>query len=66
MARVVEIASFYPPKKAKSVIFFQVTWLLFLNAGFMIETSEVSSKNNFRFLVKPSTENLLLGEHFLL
>ena len=44
VARVVEIASFDPTKKTRSVIFFQITQLLFRNTGFIIDVLEVFNK----------------------
>ena len=62
---MVEIASFEPPKKARSVIFFQKSQLLFGSIGFIINESDGFIKNDMRVLVKLPTE-LRPVEHFLL
>ena len=61
MALVVEIASFDPPKKSKSVIFFRKLSFYFEIQGLFIIPrrfqQDVSSKYNLRFYVKLFTEN---------
>ena len=57
VAHMVEIASFDPPQKASSVIYFQVTQLCFEIQRLALTYQKVSPKNDLCFLVKLSTKN---------